>query len=64
MGRFQDAKIERKCITCHKKYVAVSPAQLMCGSTTQKKGCSFEKHLERKRISQRKLAKKNNSSVA
>jgi hypothetical protein len=59
MGRFQDAKIERKCIDCGVTYLALSPAQKRCGGTKKvHEGCSWKKHLKRKAISNQKWSKK------
>lgn len=59
MGKFQNAKIERKCIDCGIIYLALSPAQKRCGGTKKvHEGCSWKKHLKRKALSTKKWAKK------
>jgi len=59
MGRFQDAKIERKCIDCGVTFIAISPAQKRCGGTKKvHEGCSWKKHLKRKALATSKWAKR------
>ena len=36
------------CIDCSKEVIATSPRQIRCGSSANKTGCSYKKHLSRR----------------
>ena len=53
--------LKRKlCLLCEKRYKPKMVRQKYCGSTAEKIGCSYQKHLEHKRLQYHRLKLKNN----